>query len=222
VEVTPAVLTLAALAARHSPQAAATHARASPWQLADAFQPNLPARIELTLSAGGRAHRVRLTLADGEPCEALVLGAEAKAARQDGTRLGLAGVSVTDATVSAVIDDERQSARWFRRGAHLHVWSGEAHQEFTIEDPRTQEFTASAASGGLTTPLPGIVAAVPVEEGQTVAAGEVLMVIEAMKMEHSITAPHDGVVRAIHFARGDRVPEGSELLTLSRAGDSAS
>ena len=45
------------------------------------------------------------------------------------------------------------------------------------------------------------------------------MVIEAMKMEHSITAPHDGVVRAIHFARGDRVPEGSELLALSRAGD---
>jgi 3-methylcrotonyl-CoA carboxylase alpha subunit len=63
---------------------------------------------------------------------------------------------------------------------------------------------------------------VPVQEGQTVTAGEVLMVIEAMKMEHSITAPYDGVVRAIHFARGERVPEGSELLALSRAGDSAS
>ena len=67
-----------------------------------------------------------------------------------------------------------------------------------------------------------MVAAVPVQEGQAVVAGEVLMVIEAMKMEHSITAPHDGVVRTIHFARGDRVPEGSELLALSRAGDKAS
>jgi biotin carboxyl carrier protein len=47
-------------------------------------------------------------------------------------------------------------------------------------------------------------------------------VIEAMKMEHSITAPFDGVVRTIHFARGDRVPEGSELLALSRTGDKAS
>jgi len=91
-----------------------------------------------------------------------------------------------------------------------------------IEDPRTREFSASASSGGLTTPLPGVVAAVAVQEGQAVTAGEVLMVIEAMKMEHSITAPHDGEVRAIRFARGDRVPEGSELLSLSRAGDKTS
>jgi 3-methylcrotonyl-CoA carboxylase alpha subunit len=174
------------------------------------------------LSSGSRSQRVRLTLEDGRPVEAVLPRAAEQAGPADGTRLGLAGVMVADGTVSAAIDDERQSARWFRRGAQLHVWSGDAHQEFSIEDPRTQEFTGSASSSGLTTPLPGVVAAVPVKEGQAVAAGEVLMVIEAMKMEHSITAPHDGVVRAIHFARGDRVPEGSELLALSRAGDNAS
>ena len=118
-----------------------------------------------------------------------------------------------------MLDGERHGARWYRSGPRLHVWSGDAHHEFGIEDPRAQEFAASAASGGLTTPLPGVVSAVLVQEGQTVAAGEVLMVIEAMKMEHSITAPHDGVVRTIHFVRGDRVPEGSELLTLARAGE---
>ncbi|HEX3843915.1 MAG TPA: biotin carboxylase N-terminal domain-containing protein [Steroidobacteraceae bacterium] len=223
--VTPAVLTLAALAARHVPQAAGTvaaRAAPSPWELADSFQPNLPARIELTLSCGGRSHRVRLLIEDGQPGEAVLLDSAGQAGPQDGTRLGLAGVAVAGGTVSAVIDGERQSARWFRRGMQLDVWSGDTHQEFRIEDPRTQEFTASAATGGLTTPLPGVVAAVPVQEGQTVAAGEVLMVIEAMKMEHSITAPYDGVVRALHFARGDRVPEGSELLALSRAGDKPS
>ncbi|HEX5462410.1 MAG TPA: biotin carboxylase N-terminal domain-containing protein [Steroidobacteraceae bacterium] len=216
VPVTPGALTLAALAARHTPNpaAAATAASpASPWELSDGFQPNLPSRIELTLASGGRSHRVALTLEEGMAREAVL---------QDGAPVGLAGVSITDSTVSAVLDGERHGARWFRRGPDLHVWIGGQHQELLIEDPRTREFSASASTGGLTTPLPGVVSAVTVQEGQAVTAGEVLMVIEAMKMEHSITAPHDGVVRAIHFVRGDRVPEGSELLALSRAGDNAS
>jgi len=225
-EVTPAALVLAALAARHCARAAAPvggGGRPSPWEVSDGFQPNLPALIELTLSACGRSHRVRLTLEDGQPCTALVLAAPEESARQgDGKRLRLAGGSVTEGTVTAALDDDRQSARWFLCGPQLHVWIGDTHHEFLIEDPRTQEFTASASTGGLTTPLPGVVSAVMVQEGQAVVAGEVLMVIEAMKMEHSISAPHDGVVRTIHFARGDRVPEGSELLALSQTGDSTS
>jgi 3-methylcrotonyl-CoA carboxylase alpha subunit len=222
-EVSPAALVLAALAARHAPAAGDTGVRRSPWDVTDGFQPNLPARIDLTLSSGGRPRRVQLTLDGGQPIEALVLAPADKSARQDGgTRLRLTGVSVTESVVAAVLDEERHSARWFRHGPHLHVWIGDTHEELLIDDPRTQEFTASAATGGLTTPLPGVVSAVAVKEGQAVTAGEVLMVIEAMKMEHTIAAPYDGVVRAIHFARGERVPEGSELLALSRAGDNAS
>ena len=217
-EVTPAVLALAALAARHEPAAAR-----NPWEVSDGFQPNLPARIDLTLSSGGRQRRVRLALEAGQPSEVVVLAPADKSGRQDGgIRVRVAGVSVTESTVAAVLDDERHSARWFRHGSHLHVWIGDMHEEVLIDDPRTQEFSASAATGGLTTPLPGVVSAVAVQEGQAVTAGEVLMVIEAMKMEHTIAAPYDGVVRAIHFARGDRVPEGSELLELSRADDKAS
>src|SRR4029077_16901060 len=63
----------------------------------------------------------------------------------------------------------------------------------------------------------GVVVSVPVSVGQKVAAGEVLMVIEAMKMEHTITAPYAGTVGMIHFARGERVPEASELLEVARA-----
>jgi len=225
-EAEPATVVLAALAARPAaniPGLGPASRAPGPWEVSDGFQPNLPARIELTLSAGARAHRVRLTLEAGEPREALLRAPAGKSTGQDtGTRFDLLGVSLTDSAVSAVLNGERHGARWFRQGPHLHVWSGDAHEEFLLEDPRTQEFSASAATGGLTTPLPGIVSAVVAKEGQTVAAGEVLMVIEAMKMEHTITAPYDGVVGTIHFARGDRVPEGSELLALSRAGDSAS
>jgi 3-methylcrotonyl-CoA carboxylase alpha subunit len=109
------------------------------------------------------------------------------------------------------------TARYVHGAEHLFLWAGDDFYDLVVDDPRTHEFAASAASGGLTTPLPGVVVSVPVAVGQSVAAGEVVMVIEAMKMEHTITAPYAGTVETVHFARGDRVPEGSELLALKRA-----
>jgi 3-methylcrotonyl-CoA carboxylase alpha subunit len=120
------------------------------------------------------------------------------------------------------LDGVRLRARVFVDGTHVHVWMRGEHYDFTLDDPRAIEFSASVSRGGLSTPLPGVVANLAVTIGQAVAAGDVLMVIEAMKMEHTITAPYAGTVQAIHFARGDRVPEGSELLELTAAaGESA-
>ena len=65
----------------------------------------------------------------------------------------------------------------------------------SLDDPRNREYSSAAARGGLTTPLPGVVVAVSVKPGQKVAAGDVLMVVEAMKMEHTITRPLRGVVQ---------------------------
>jgi 3-methylcrotonyl-CoA carboxylase alpha subunit len=115
------------------------------------------------------------------------------------------------------VEKTRLRARYLRDGERLHLWVAGAHWELLLEDPRLKEFTTTAAQGGLTTPLPGVVAAVVAKVGQAVRAGEVLMVIEAMKMEHSISAPYDGTVKVIHFAHGDRVPEGSQLLELAPA-----
>ena len=72
-----------------------------------------------------------------------------------------------------------------------------------------------ADDGGLTAPMPGKVLQVLVEKGQKVEAGQALMILEAMKMEHRIIASIDGFVDAIHFNEGDQVQQGVALLDIS-------
>ncbi|MEO8443574.1 MAG: acetyl-CoA carboxylase biotin carboxylase subunit [Gammaproteobacteria bacterium] len=72
--------------------------------------------------------------------------------------------------------------------------------------------------GGLRAPMPGRVVAVHATPGASVRRGEVLLVLEAMKMEHAISAPADGTVSVVHFAAGDLVDEGAELLSMMDPG----
>jgi 3-methylcrotonyl-CoA carboxylase alpha subunit len=65
--------------------------------------------------------------------------------------------------------------------------------------------------------MPGKVLQVLVAPGAQVARGAPLMILEAMKMEHTIAAPHDGRVGAIHFQAGEQVDEGAELLKLEHS-----
>lgn len=65
---------------------------------------------------------------------------------------------------------------------------------------------------GFAAPMPGKVLQVAVTEGDQVSAGQVLMVMEAMKMEHRIEAPSAGTVTKVHFAEGDLVDHGAHLL----------
>ena len=213
--VPPETLILAAVAAHAGPAVPAASAAvttsaaalpASPWELRDGFMPNLASPIAYTFTWRGQRCAVELEYAHGSPAAATVAGH---------TRQALAGVQIGRDTVAARIGERRQHARYHLAGAHVYLWLEEEAYDFVLDDPRTHEFSATAAVGGLTTPLPGVVVSVPVTVGSRVSAGDVLMVIEAIKMEHTIAAPHAGTVKAVHFARGERVPEGSELLELA-------
>ena len=207
--VAPETLILAALALHLAVPAT----DGSPWAARDGFTPNLPAAVAYTLSWKRHSHVVELGCMAGKPVSASVDGR---------TLLQVADLGYAAAagagTIAARLVERRRRARCRVESAHVTLWEEDAQYDFLVEDPRTREFQASATTGGLTTPLPGVVVSVPVSVGQKVAAGEVLMVIEAMKMEHTITAPYAGTVQAIHFARGDRVPEASQLLELARSG----
>lgn len=83
--------------------------------------------------------------------------------------------------------------------------------------PRFVEHDTDDAGGGPICPLPGTVIAVHVEAGQSVGDGDVLMVVEAMKMEHKITASGAATVSEVRFAVGDRVDQGDLLVALEVA-----
>ena len=77
------------------------------------------------------------------------------------------------------------------------------------------QVVGTAEQGSLLTPLPGTVVAVHVAAGQSVARGAPLITVEAMKMEHTLTAPYDGVVSRIAFGLADRVQAGAVLVELA-------
>ena len=182
-------------------------AAANPWATNDGFIPNLAAIVQLSLQFRGREHSVAIE--SGRRDQTIL--------RVDEASIAVNNVVRTAGAIAASLDGLRIKARVFVYEIHVHVWLDGQHFDFLYEDPRAKEFSATASRGGLTTPLPGVVAAVAVTAGQVVAAGDVLMVIEAMKMEHTITAPYAGTVQTLHFAPGDRVPEGSALLELAAA-----
>jgi 3-methylcrotonyl-CoA carboxylase alpha subunit len=205
-------LILAALALHERAARDPGPALLSPWALADGFTPNLAVPISYTFLWHGARHTLNLSYARGR-----AIGARAA----DGALQALEGVTVREGSVAAAIDGQRFKGHFLISAEHVYLWLDDASYELTLDDPRTHEFSASAASGGLTTPLPGVVVAVPVKVGEEVPAGAPLMVIEAMKMEHTITAPYAGTVELIHFKRGDRVPEGSALLDLQASAETA-
>ncbi len=175
----------------------------SPWHRTDGWRMN---------HAGSRT----LRLGDGEQTREITVAYEG-----DGWRLGFGGASVpargrfgADGGIEAEIDGARLSARVVRHGGELHVFAGRGVRRYAIDDPLALGGALEKDSGRLSAPMPGKVLKVLVSAGQEVRRGTPLLVLEAMKMEHTIAAPKDGRVKEIRFAAGDQVVEGAELLVF--------
>ncbi|MFT4195748.1 acetyl-CoA carboxylase biotin carboxylase subunit [Ottowia sp.] len=111
----------------------------------------------------------------------------------------------------------RQVVQVFRRGEVLHVFGSAGATAITEWDVLSNSGEGAGEGGGLTAPMPGKVVSIAVKAGDKVNKGQALAVMEAMKMEHTIAAPRDGVVGEVLYAPGDQVAEGAELLRLNAA-----
>jgi biotin carboxyl carrier protein len=104
-------------------------------------------------------------------------------------------------------------------GDHATVQVGGYGLTATVTDPRRKGFGDSdgAGEGTVITPMPGVIVRIPVTEQQQVSIGDVLVVVEAMKMENEYRSAVDGVVAAIHVTAGQSVEANAILITVDPA-----
>lgn len=159
----------------------------SPWAISSGLRCGLPAQTLLALESNGERQIVTLmTPSTATRPEQLII-------EKDGVQRRYLAI---------------------RREDTLYVyWEGELHP-VTRFDPVIAGGSGHDSQGGLSAPMNGSVVRILVTPGQAVAAGAALVVLEAMKMEHSLRAPRDGVVKSLFCQEGDMVKEGSVLVAL--------
>lgn len=113
-----------------------------------------------------------------------------------------------------ILNGHQQRLLFSRQGEQLCLRIDNTTHTFTVFDPLAAQMEDNSSDGNLTAPMPGTVVAILTASGSTVRKGTPLLVMEAMKMEHTLVAPHDGTVLEIHYQVGDQVSDGSELLNF--------
>ena len=121
--------------------------------------------------------------------------------------------SVSGCAIDLELDDRRWTAVVSRVGEHLYVQVPQGTVDLVIQ-PRFTPPAPEQVAGGFIARMPGVVIDVRVEPGQAVSAGQTLVVLEAMKMEHPMTAPTDGVVAEVRVTSGQQVENGALLLVF--------
>lgn len=124
-------------------------------------------------------------------------------------------IAIDQADVSTQIDGRHLSGRVVRDDDRFHVfWQGQ-HRVISWSDPIAHAGESESEGGRLTAPMPGKIVQLMVDEGASVKKGAPLLIMEAMKMEHTISAPANGKVEALNYAVGDQVAEGAQLLSFA-------
>lgn len=210
------ILALAALAEISAVKQEATRAAAvsgddgSPWFQTGGWRLNGDTQRRLLFQEGDQDFAVDLRYAEGTLIEA---------AMPSGDTLTLQGDLREDGHLRADLNGRVVSARVLRHDQDFTVLHAGKSHVLHLLDPRNPDLAGEDEGGQLTAPMSGKIVAVRVQAGEAVEQGQVLVVLEAMKMEHSITASHDAVVSNVFYADGDLVEEGAELLSLEAPED---
>jgi biotin carboxyl carrier protein len=135
-----------------------------------------------------------------------------------GERFIVSAAALPDGGWQLVIDGRARLAYVAAEGDQRYVWCAGAQAALARGGGRGRRGGAGATGGGLlSAQMPGQVRALLVAEGDAVVRGQTLLILEAMKMELRVSAPADGVVRAVHVWAGALVERGAALIELALA-----
>jgi 3-methylcrotonyl-CoA carboxylase alpha subunit len=199
-------LALAALAVLRARAAGARAAGRGPWARSDGWRLNGDAHDDLVFKDGARETTIRAHYRN-----------DGYAFDFPGGRCAAFGALDPDGRLVADLDGKRVRAHIVRRGAEWTVFRGAETTTLILVDPLASAEGQGAGAGKLVAPMPGKIVAVAVSAGEKVKRGQKLVVLEAMKMEHTIVAPADGVVARVRFKPGEQTAEGEELVVFEAA-----
>ncbi len=182
-------------------QAQASHDPWSPWQRGDGWRMNDDSNCLLEFDLGQERFAVRAHY------------------RGEHYQLDLPGGTVSgearfdeDGMLLASLDGLRVRARVVQQDQRIAVLLEGHRQDLVLHDPLESGQELEAGPGNLRSPMPGKVLEVMVAAGDKVTRGAPLIILEAMKMEHTIVAPADGTVTRVCFAQGDLIDDGVDLV----------
>ena len=176
---------------------------ADPFSRRDGWRSHGPVSRSFEFEFHGQPHKAQLTYQHDGSLQ-LVL---------NGQLLSLHIKPAADGLL-VTLNGQRAHLQVYRLGEQVYLFGAGGATQITVIDLLAHAGVAQHEAGRLTAPMPGKVLSFAVQAGDKVSRGQALAVMEAMKMEHTIAAPADGVVAEILFAPGDQVQEGAELLRL--------
>ncbi len=124
--------------------------------------------------------------------------------------------ALTDAGFDIVFNAKRTTVKTYKNKDLISIFTNDSAAEITMIDLLEHASEVHEEGGRLTAPMPGKIVSFSVKVGDKVTKGQALAVMDAMKMEHTIASPADGVVQELLYQAGDQVVEGTELLKLSK------
>jgi 3-methylcrotonyl-CoA carboxylase alpha subunit len=180
--------------------------RHSPWRALDGWRLNGRTQRKIALRLGEVVQEVGVEMI------------------RDAHRLSLAGQSLfargklgADSELHAQLGERRLRAAVVATGERRHVFFEGRSWPLSLVDRLHVGGEGEEAEGGLRAPMPGKVIALLAEPGVVLEKGAALLVLEAMKMEHTLCAPRKGRVKAFHCAPGEQVSDGADLVEFEGA-----